>query len=205
MDAIMWAKTQALQGEGVDPWMKELADFSRVFLMGSSAGGNMVYHAALRALDLDLQPVKIVGLIMNQPFFGGLRRTESELKYTNDRIVPSHVADLLWSLALPEGEDRGHEYCDPLGGGSHVDKIGRLPTSLVRGYAGDPLVDRQKEFAKMLEAHGVRVVPQFIDAGHHAVEIYDPEFAQALYDDIKDFICSVAAADDQVNQLRSIM
>ncbi|KAL0379615.1 UNVERIFIED_CONTAM: putative carboxylesterase 9 [Sesamum angustifolium] len=201
MDAIMWAKTQALQGEGVDPWMKELADFSRVFLMGSSAGGNMVYHAALRALDLDLQPVKIVGLIMNQPFFGGLRRTESELKYMNDRIVPSHVADLLWSLALPEGSDRGHEYCDPLGGGSHVDKIGRLPTSLVRGYAGDPLVDKQKEFAKMLEARGVRVIPQFIDAGHHAVEIYDPEFAQALYDDIKDFIFSVAADDDQVNQL----
>ncbi|KAL0428969.1 UNVERIFIED_CONTAM: putative carboxylesterase 8 [Sesamum radiatum] len=123
MDAIMWAKTQALQEEGADPWMKELADFSRVFLMAAA---------------------------------------------------PGEHADLLWSLALPEGADRGHEYCDPFGGGSHVDKIGRLPTSLVRGYAGDPLVDRQKEFAKMLEARGVRVIAQFLDAGHHAVEIYDP-------------------------------
>ncbi|GFP82304.1 probable carboxylesterase 8 [Phtheirospermum japonicum] len=79
VEAIIWAKSAC------DPWIKELVDFSRVFLMGSSAGGNIVYHAALRAVDLDLRPLKIVGLIMNQPFFGGLPRSESEIKYARIR------------------------------------------------------------------------------------------------------------------------
>ncbi|KAH6830781.1 alpha/beta-Hydrolases superfamily protein [Perilla frutescens var. hirtella] len=192
MDSIMWAKSQALSGGGGDPWVKELADFSRVFLMGSSAGGNMVYRAGLEALDHDLRPMKIVGLIMNQPFFGGARRTGSELEHYNDRIIPLHASDLLWSLALPEGADRAHEYCDPFaGGGPHEEKIIRLPVTLVRGYSGDLLVDKQKELAEMLAARGGRVVAQFIDGGHHAVELYDPKFAEALYDHLRDFVCSV--------------
>ncbi|KAL8062556.1 hypothetical protein ABFX02_02G155100 [Erythranthe guttata] len=193
MDAVAWVKAQASGGGGGDPWVEEYADFSRVFLMGSSAGGNMVYRAALRALDLDIRPAKIAGLIMNQPFFGGVRRTESELKHLDDKVCPLHAADLLWSLALPEGADRGHEYCDASAAGG--EKIGRLPASVVRGYSGDPLVDRQKEFAKMLETRGVHVVKQFIDGGHHGVEIFDPKFADALYDDITDFINSVASGD----------
>ncbi|KAG8391723.1 hypothetical protein BUALT_Bualt01G0216800 [Buddleja alternifolia] len=188
IEAILWVKNQAVLNGGGDPWLSEFADFSRVYMMGSSAGGNIVYHAALRALDLDLNPIKIVGLIMNQAFFGGARRTESELQLINDPIVALPASDVLWSLSLPEGADRGHAYCDPWASGPHQEKIGRLPASVVRGYGGDPLVDRQKEFAKMLEARGVHVVPQFIEGGRHAVEIFDPKFAQALYDDIKAFI-----------------
>ncbi|KAL8495424.1 hypothetical protein ACS0TY_019532 [Phlomoides rotata] len=197
MDAVAWAKTQALGADGADPWIKELADFSRVFVMGSSAGGNMVYHVGLRALDLDLQPIRIEGMILNQPYFGGVRRTESELKYINDHIIPLHASDLLWSLALPEGSDRGHEYCDPfLSGGPPEDRIRRLPRMVVRGYTGDPLVDKQREFAKAMEARGGHVIAQFIEGGHHGVELFDPKFAQALYDDIKDFVGSVSV-DDQ--------
>ncbi|VFQ84521.1 unnamed protein product [Cuscuta campestris] len=186
-DALAWARDQAV-GPKRDPWMEELADFSRTFLMGSSAGGNIVYHAALRALDDDLSPLKIQGLIINQPYFGGVERTESELRLVNDKIVPLHSNDLMWSLALPEGADRDHGYSNPLVMAGVEGKIGRLPRSLVRGYAGDPLVDRQKELAKLLREHGVSVVAQFLETGHHGVEIFDPASADALYAAIKNFI-----------------
>ncbi|PHT39867.1 putative carboxylesterase 8 [Capsicum baccatum] len=190
VDAMKWARDQAVNGG--EPWLKEFVDFSKVFLMGSSSGGNIVYHAGLRALDMDLDPIKIVGLIMNQPFFGGVKRTESQLKFVHDKIVPLHVNDLMWSLALPEGANHDHEYCNPLIKEAELkEKIKRLPKCLIRGYAGDPLVDGQKSFAKMVESHGVHVTPQFLETGHHAVEIFDPKSAQDLYDSIKDFVKSI--------------
>ncbi|KAL0411897.1 UNVERIFIED_CONTAM: 3-O-acetylpapaveroxine carboxylesterase CXE1 [Sesamum latifolium] len=57
LNAIFWAKNQALGIGGRDPWM-EYADFSRVFLLGSSSGANIVYHAALRALDFEYPAIE---------------------------------------------------------------------------------------------------------------------------------------------------
>ncbi|VFQ84522.1 unnamed protein product [Cuscuta campestris] len=131
-DALAWARGQASDTTERDLWMGELVDFSRAFLMGSSAGGNI-------------------------------------------------------------GAGRDHGYSNPLvvaatGGSGVEEKIGRLPRSLVRGYAGDPMVDRQKGFASWLRDHGVSVVPQFLETGHHAAEMFDPAAADALYAAIKDFI-----------------
>ncbi|KAF5192256.1 Carboxylesterase [Thalictrum thalictroides] len=191
VDALLWVKNLALNNGG-GYMFYDFVDFSKCFIMGSSSGGNISYQAGLRALNIDLEPIKIIGIIMNQPFFGGVQRTESELRLVNDKIIPLVVSDLMWEFALPNGIDRDHEYCNPMVGSHHHDEIKRLPRCFVRGYGGDPLVDRQIEFVKMLEEHGACVLKHFIDDGFHSCDLFKPDKAHALWMDLKDFIYSSA-------------
>lgn len=190
VEAVMWVRDQARKGEDGDPWLRQFGDFERCFLMGSSSGGNIVYHAGLRAIDLDLSPMKIQGLIMNQPYFGGVEKTKSELRLVDDKIVPLPANHLMWSLALPVEADRDHEYCNPTAVPVPEEKIRRVPRCFINGYEGDPLVDRQKEVARLFESRGVHMVSLFDEGGFHAVELFEPQKAQAFVDNVKDFILS---------------
>ncbi|KAK3220857.1 hypothetical protein Dsin_014827 [Dipteronia sinensis] len=99
---------------------------------GNTAGGNLAYHAGLRATaEVDnLQPLKIRGLILHHPFFGGTNSTDSELRLADKNpLYHRSVGELSWSLCLPLGADLDHEYCNPtVEGGSKVvlDQIKRL-------------------------------------------------------------------------------
>ncbi|KAK6918468.1 Alpha/beta hydrolase fold-3 [Dillenia turbinata] len=189
--AIMWVKSQA--SEGGDSWMREYADFDHCFLMVGNAGATIAYHEGLRALDLDCSPVQIVGLILNQPYFGGIKKTESELRMAGDPILPLPVIDLLWELSLPVDADQDHEYCNPFA--KENEKIGRVGRCLVRGYGGDPLVDRQRELVKVLESRGLHVVALFREGGRHGAEGADPSAAQSLRDDVKHFVTATCASE----------
>ncbi|XP_022870037.1 probable carboxylesterase 8, partial [Olea europaea var. sylvestris] len=195
LNAIFWAKNQALKVGGRDPWL-EYADFSRVFIMGSSAGANIAYHVALRALDFDLGPLKIIGLLMNQPFLGGLQRTQSELRLEEDKYVPLYVCDVLWSLALPQGTNRDHEYCNPINGGNYLGIVQRLPRCFVKSDIGDPMVDRSMQLVQLLQSNGVQVIYQFNREGYHGKELLDKTAAKNLYDDMKDFVYSTKPAEN---------
>lgn len=189
VEALHWIKTAQ------DDWLRKYADFSSCFLMGSSAGGNIAYHAGLRAAKEvgHLEPLNIRGLILQQPFFGGIQRSGSELRLINDPFLPPCVSDLMWELSLPIGVDRDHEYCNPtVGGGSKlIEKIKVLGWRIfVSGCDGDPLFDRQVELVKMLEQKCVQVVAHFGVGGCHGVEYFDPTKAMPWFRLVKDFISS---------------
>ncbi|KAF3963147.1 hypothetical protein CMV_012430 [Castanea mollissima] len=176
-----------------DDWLTKHADFSNCFIMGMSAGGNIAYQAGLRvAAEADhLRPLNIRGLILQQPFFGGTQRSESELRLVNDPTSPLCVTDLMWELSLPIGVDRDHEYCNPtVGGGSKLlEKIRLLGWKvLVTGCDGDHLFDRQVELAKLLEEHGVHVVGHFGVGGCHGVDFHDSSRGKAFLEQVKNFI-----------------
>ncbi|KAM5557255.1 carboxylesterase 1 [Rosa sericea] len=177
-----------------DDWLRDYADLSNCFLMGSSAGGNIAYNAGLRAaaegIDL-LHPLKIRGLILVQPYFGGNRRTSSELRLVNNPVLAPSVCDLMWDLSLPIGADRDHEYCNPMAGGDSngFDQVKALGWKvLVSGSDGDPLIDRQIELVKMLEGKGVHVVSQFIEGGYHGAQDVEPSKARDVFVLVKHFI-----------------
>ncbi|KAH7537945.1 hypothetical protein FEM48_Zijuj03G0146700 [Ziziphus jujuba var. spinosa] len=186
MEALYWIRTTK------DEWLREYADLSNCFLMGGSAGANIAYHAGLRAaMEVDkLEPLKIKGLILQQPFFGGTQRTESEMRLVNDPYLPVCSSDLMWELSLPIGVDRDHEYCNAtVGGGSEVlNQIRLLGWRIfVNGWDGDQLIDRQTELVKMLESKNVKVVGHFREGGYHGADM-EPPNAKALHLLIKSFI-----------------
>ncbi|KAI3859851.1 hypothetical protein MKX03_026921 [Papaver bracteatum] len=190
VDALNWVKDQALDTLNGEPWLKEYADFSRCFIMGCSAGGNIAYHANLRAVEMDLEPIKINGLILHIPFFGSLERTESELRLINDLYLAPSLSDVMWELALPVGSSRDHVYCNPSidDGESSGIKVALIERCLVIGFYGDPLIDRQIQLVKMLEEKGVKVETWIAEGGFHGVAFHDPKTLETLLEKLKQFI-----------------
>ncbi|KAK9273150.1 hypothetical protein L1049_017957 [Liquidambar formosana] len=187
VDALLWVKQQALDPNG-EQWLRDYADFPRCYLYGVCSGGNIVLQAALRALDLDLSPVRIAGVVMNQPMFGGNQRTKSELKNAADQLTPLPALDLAWELTLPPGTDRDHRYCNPVVDVPGRKKIAALGRCLVIGFGGDPMVDRQQDFVQMLVLCGVRVEAKFDNVGFHGIDAIDPRRATLVTKFVKDFI-----------------
>ncbi|KAG6489600.1 probable carboxylesterase 8 [Zingiber officinale] len=201
LDALFWLRAHATgaSAEGNLPFpLTECADFSRCFLMGDSAGATIAFHAALRAAAIQdsLAPLSIAGLVLDQPYFGGIERTDSEERLKNGKILSLAENDLMWELALPEGVDRDHEYSNPF---KNEEKLFAglrdFPPCLVRGHTGDPLLDRQKEFARLLQRRGVIVVTSLESDGCHGVELIDPSKEAEAVAEAKKFICGDGGAE----------
>lgn len=194
MEALHWIKATT------EDWLTHYADYSNCYLMGSSAGGNIAYHAGLRALAGDddgdnLQPLKIRGLILHQPFFSGTKRTASEARAVIDRMVPLCTIDLMAELALPVGGDLDHEYFNlTVGNGRELwEKMkARGWRVMVTGCDGDPLIDRERDMVRMMEDKGVNVVGHFEEGNYHAFEIHEPSKAMPLLEVVKSFVSTLA-------------
>ncbi|KAH9695635.1 putative carboxylesterase 5 [Citrus sinensis] len=76
--ALNWVASHA-GGNGPEPWLNDHADFGRVFIGGGSAGGNIAHALAFRVGSIGLPRVKLVGVIMVHPFFGGTSPEEDEM------------------------------------------------------------------------------------------------------------------------------
>lgn len=183
--AVAWLR----DGAPGDPWVAAHGDLSRCFLMGSSSGGNMAFFAALRTGGLDLAPATVRGLLLHQPYLGGVDRTPSEARSGDDVMLPLEANDRLWSLALPLGADRDHEFCNPVKAMAPEALAGLPPRCLVTGNLDDPLIDRQREFARWLQDRGgAEVVVKTDVAGFHASELFVPEIAEVLFAAMREFV-----------------
>ncbi|XP_014522934.1 probable carboxylesterase 9 [Vigna radiata var. radiata] len=186
-DAVLWVKNQLNNPNG-EKWLRDYGDPSRCYLYGCDCGANIAFNVSMQIADTDLKPLRIRGLVLNQPMFGGEKRTGSELKFAADQVLPLPVLDLLWSMALPKGTDRDHRYCNPMVKGPHHDNVRKVAKCLVVGFNGDIMVDRQQEFVTMLVKCGVQVEARFDQVGFHDIDMVDPARASAVVNIAKDFI-----------------
>ncbi|XP_062024885.1 2-hydroxyisoflavanone dehydratase-like [Rosa rugosa] len=82
--ALKWVQSHSTRS-GTDPWLNQYADFNRVFLGGDSGGANICHSLAVRVGSIGLPGVKVAGMVMVHPFFGG-----------------SAVDDEMWLYMCPE-------------------------------------------------------------------------------------------------------
>uniref|UniRef100_A0ACD5YYG2 Uncharacterized protein n=1 Tax=Avena sativa TaxID=4498 RepID=A0ACD5YYG2_AVESA len=151
-------------------------DLSRCFLAGDSAGGNIAHHVAHRwTISSSTDPsnknpvVRLAGIILLQPFFGGEERTEAELRLEGVApIVNMRLLDWSWRAFLPEGADRNHPVAHVTGeAGPEPELPDAFPPAIVVLGGFDPLQDWQRRYAAMLQRKGKAVqVVEFPDAIH---------------------------------------
>ncbi|GMY09416.1 probable carboxylesterase 9 [Fagus crenata] len=99
MDAILWVREHALDPNG-EQWIRDYGDISSCYQYGCSSGGNIAFFVALKATEMELQPLRIAGNIMNQPMFGGMQRTNSELMNPMNQVLPLCALDLDFAQML---------------------------------------------------------------------------------------------------------
>ncbi|WOL14280.1 putative carboxylesterase 18 [Canna indica] len=166
-----------------DPPAAELADLSNCFLVGDSAGGNIVHHVARRWATDAVRAWKRVRL-------AGMERTEAELRLAGAPLVSVERTDWLWRALLPEGADRDHEASNVFGPKARQLEEA-LPAALVVVGSFDPLQDWQRRYYKGLRARGkVALLVEYPEAIHAFYAFPDLKESAALMEEIKSFVDS---------------
>ncbi|GLT48639.1 hypothetical protein SLA2020_222500 [Shorea laevis] len=173
--AVKWLQAQAT-AENPDSWLTDVADFSKVFISGDSAGGNIAHHLAVQlgAGSPELAPVQIRGYALLAPFFGGTVRTPSEAEGPKDAFLNLELIDRYWRLSLPIGETTDHPLVNPFGAASRSLEFLKLDPILVMVGGSDLLRDRVEEYAKRLKKLGKKIEYVEYEGKQHGFFTIDP-------------------------------
>ncbi|RRT63720.1 hypothetical protein B296_00011636 [Ensete ventricosum] len=159
-------------------WWRAHCDFARVLLGGDSAGAAIAYNVAVQLSAMPestavLKPACLRGVILIQPFFGGVSRTPSE-RYSaqsSRSALSLTTSDCYWRMALPPGADRDHPWCNPLTKAALELEDLRLPPLLVCISEQDILKDRNREFCKAMRRGGNSVEEATYAGVGHAFQV----------------------------------
>ncbi|WJX43913.1 hypothetical protein P8452_30957 [Trifolium repens] len=191
--AVKWLQEEALSSEP-DPWLSHVADFSRVFISGDSAGGNIAHHLAVQfgfgSGSAELKPVQVRGYVLLAPFFGGTVRTKSEAEGPNDAFLNLELTDRYWRLSIPIGENTDHPLVNPFGPHSKsLEEIDLDPILVVVGE-NDLLKDRVEDYARRLKNWGKKIEYVEFKGQQHGFFTIDPnsEPSKELMLVIKQFV-----------------
>ncbi|EAZ40844.1 hypothetical protein OsJ_25323 [Oryza sativa Japonica Group] len=145
-----------------------------------AAGGNIAHHVAHRwaaATTSSSRRVRLAGVVLLQPFFGGEERTEAELRLDGvGPVVSMARADWCWRAFLPEGADRDHPAAHVTG--ENAELAEEFPPAMVVVGGYDTLQDWQRRYAGMLRRNGKAVQVVEYPAAIHSFYVF-PELADS--------------------------
>ncbi|KAM1188366.1 hypothetical protein ACFX13_024990 [Malus domestica] len=78
--ALKWLASHA-SGDGTESWLNKYADFDRLFIGGDSGGANLSHYLAVRVGSIGQPDLKIGGVVLVHPFFGGLEEDDQMFLY----------------------------------------------------------------------------------------------------------------------------
>ncbi|KAJ1693327.1 hypothetical protein LUZ63_010025 [Rhynchospora breviuscula] len=141
--------------------LSDNVDFSRVFLIGDSSGGNLAHVVAAKALeetDEFWAPLKLAGGIPLHPGFVRSTRSRSELELKADSVFFTlDMLDKFLALGLPVGATKDHPYTCPMGEAAPPLEKVRLPPFLVGVAELDLVRDTDLEYCEAMKKAGKQV------------------------------------------------
>ncbi|KAF0907942.1 hypothetical protein E2562_022328 [Oryza meyeriana var. granulata] len=146
--AMAWVRDQAAR----DPWLADAADFSRVFVAGDSAGGNITHHMAVRFGKSGLGPqVRLRGHVLLMPAMAGEARTRAELECRPDAFLTTEMSDRYARLILPEDTTKDYPVLNPTGPEAPGLEAVAMAPALVVAAEHDILRDRNAHYARRMK------------------------------------------------------
>ncbi|CAM8940422.1 unnamed protein product [Rhodiola kirilowii] len=176
----------------------ENMDLKHVFLSGDSAGGNLAHHVTVRAGQHMFREVKIAGLVLLMPFFGGEERTESEKRLTNVPLINVETTDWMWKSFLPEGATRNHAAMNVFGAeGADISAL-PWPSTAVFVAGFDPLQDWQRRYVEWLKGSGKdAMLFEYTTAFHGCYTFSEIKENVKIIEDFREFIKKQMTAVDE--------
>ncbi|XP_031260338.1 2-hydroxyisoflavanone dehydratase-like [Pistacia vera] len=158
--ALQWVASH-VNGNGPDPWLNDHANFSKVFIGGDSAGGNISHTLAFRVGSIGLPGVKVDGVILFHPYFGG---TEDDQMWLFMNPTNGGLKD---PRLKPPAEDLGKLGCERV---------------LIFVAEKDHLYTPGKDYYEELKKSGwggkVEVVENHGE--EHCFHLHDPKYEKAV-------------------------
>ncbi|GLJ16624.1 hypothetical protein SUGI_0285220 [Cryptomeria japonica] len=156
ISAVEWIRTLAEMEEKKQTWITESADFGHCFLMGESAGGNLVHQTALAYAAEEIPNFLCLrGCILIHPGFARNERSRSEVEtIPKTPAITIEKIDGFYKLALPEGTNKDHPITYPMDSQALPLQGVMLPKILVGIAGGDLIRDTRMEFCQAMRNAG---------------------------------------------------
>lgn len=178
--ALQWIASHS-NGEGSsvsdsEAWIKDYADFDRVYFGGDSAGGNIAHNMAMKVGLEGLGGVNLVGIFLNCPYFWGKDPIGDETSNTEIK----KFLDNLWLFVYPETTGLDDPLLNPAAD-PNLSKL-RCKSVLIFVAGEDPLRHRGRHYKEALEKSGWTGIADVVEfeGEFHVFNLSSPKCENAL-------------------------